>query len=160
VASDYEEGMLIGLLVGEGHFGGDGRQAQVTLRMHVRHEAMFRWIERTFPGGKLYGPYSHDGRNYFQWMARGAFLRDTLLPLLERRMSPEFDAHTYGRFDEMRSRYRASLRRDVPRPPSPSPTSPTTSPVSPSPAGIAEATGGSTTALDEIFGRLRRSQSP
>ena len=72
MASEYELGLLVGLLVGEGHFGGDGRQPQITLRMHVRHEAMFHWIERTFPGGKLYGPYHHDGRHYYQWMARGA----------------------------------------------------------------------------------------
>ena len=68
------------MLVGEGHFGGDGRQPQVTLRMHVRHEALFNWIERTFPGGKLYGPYNHDGRHYFQWMARGNYLREVLVP--------------------------------------------------------------------------------
>ncbi len=34
-----------GILVGEGHFGGDGRQPQVTLRMHVDHEALFRWLD-------------------------------------------------------------------------------------------------------------------
>src|SRR2546423_1884995 len=38
-------GYLIGVLAGEGHFGGDGRQPQVTLRMHVRHEKLFRWLE-------------------------------------------------------------------------------------------------------------------
>ena len=35
-----DEGIVVGLLVGQGHFGGDGRQPQVTLRMHVRHEAL------------------------------------------------------------------------------------------------------------------------
>lgn len=71
MATQFEIGYLVGLLVGEGHFGGDGRSPQVTLRMHVRHEAIFRWIERTFPGGRLYGPYDHGGRHYLQWMARG-----------------------------------------------------------------------------------------
>ena len=74
--TQFDVGFLVGLLVGEGHFGGDGRQAQVTLRMHVRHEAIFRWLERTFPGGRLYGPYHHGGRDYLQWMARGPYLRD------------------------------------------------------------------------------------
>ena len=92
MATDFEKGVLIGLLVGEGHFGGDGRQPQVTLRMHVRHEAIFHWLERTFPGGKLYGPYHHGGRDYFQWMARGSYLRDHLLPVLEEGLSPELDA--------------------------------------------------------------------
>ncbi|HVR09365.1 MAG TPA: hypothetical protein VMW75_15055, partial [Thermoanaerobaculia bacterium] len=54
--TDLEVGILVGLLVGEGHFGGDGRQPQLTLRMHTDHEVLFRWLQRTFPGGKLYGP--------------------------------------------------------------------------------------------------------
>jgi hypothetical protein len=103
--TDYEIGLLVGLLIGEGHFGGDGRQPQVTLRMHVRHEPLFRWLERTFPGGRLYGPYSHDGRNYYQWMARGRYLRDELIPLLAGRLAPDLDAHSFARFETMRRRY-------------------------------------------------------
>jgi hypothetical protein len=101
----FEEGLLLGLLVGEGHFGGDGRQPQVTLRMHVQHEALFRWLVSRFPGGKLYGPYDHGGRRYYQWMARGAFLRDELVPLLENRLTPEIDAHVFERFTAMCRRY-------------------------------------------------------
>ena len=81
--SEFDAGFLVGLLVGEGHFGGDGKQPHVTLRMHVRHSALFSWIERTFPGGRLYGPYTHDGRHYLQGMSRGAFLRDQLLPFID-----------------------------------------------------------------------------
>ena len=67
--TQFDIGFLAGLLVGEGHFGGDGRQAQVTLRMHVRHEAIFRWLERTFPGGRLYGPHHHAGETTFSgWL--------------------------------------------------------------------------------------------
>lgn len=113
-ASDLEVGLLVGLLVGEGHFGGDGRQPQVTLRMHVRHEAIFRWLERTYPGGKLYGPYNHSGREYFQWMARGPYLRDELLPLLDAHLSPDLDAHSYERFESMKSRYWRELGRPAP----------------------------------------------
>jgi hypothetical protein len=111
VVTEYEEGLLVGLLIGEGHFGGDGRQPQITLRMHVRHEAMFRWLERTFPGGKLYGPYHHDGRHYYQWMVRGTYLRDTLLPILERRISPAIDGHSYERIQGMRQQYAGRLNR-------------------------------------------------
>ena len=103
--TQFDLGLLVGLLVGEGHFGGDGRQAQVTLRMHIRHEAIFRWLERTFPGGRLYGPYHHGGRDYFQWMARGAFLRDHLVPLLDQWLSPDFDGHSFDRFQLMKARY-------------------------------------------------------
>ena len=102
----FSQGFLVGVLVGEGHFGGDGRQPQVTLRMHTDHEALFRWIETNFPGGKLYGPYHHGGRSYFQWMARGAFLRNELLPILNKHLTPELDRKSYDRFREMKRRYR------------------------------------------------------
>jgi hypothetical protein len=102
---DFELGVLIGLLVGEGHFGGDGRVPQVTLRMHTRHERMFRWLVERW-GGRLYGPYTHAGRSYYQWMARGDYLRDTLLPILERGMSPDLDGPSWERYTAMRERYR------------------------------------------------------
>jgi hypothetical protein len=116
--SEFETGLMVGLLIGEGHFGGDGRQPHVTLRMHVRHEALFRWIERNFPGGRLYGPYHHDGRDYFQWMARGRYLVDELLPLLLSRMSPTIDTHSYERLVAMQSRYADRLGRFAPAKPS------------------------------------------
>jgi len=91
--------------VGEGHFGGDGRVAQVTLRMHVRHERLFRWILERF-GGRLYGPYHHGGRHYYQWMARGTHLREVVVPLLDRALSPEMDAYAWSRYMTMKERYR------------------------------------------------------
>ncbi len=101
---EFSIGFLLGLLVGEGHFGGDGRQPQITLRMHTRHEQTFRWLERALPGSRLYGPYSHGGRNYYQWMARGPFLRNVLVPLIEQRID-RLDPHVAGRFLEMCKRY-------------------------------------------------------
>jgi hypothetical protein len=85
----FSTGFLIGLLVGEGHFGGDGQQPHITLRMHVRHEKVFRWLQATFPEGRLYGPYHHGGRHYFQIAAH----LDTL------------DDHAARRFREMCDRY-------------------------------------------------------
>lgn len=101
---EFDEGFLLGLLVGEGHFGGDGRQPHVTLRMHVRHERLFRWIDERFPGGRLYGPYHHGGRDYYQWMARGEYLRETLLPLLLARRE-WMDESVRARLDAMCERY-------------------------------------------------------
>ncbi len=101
--------MLVGLLIGEGHFGGDGRQPQITLRMHVRHAPLFNWIQETFPGGKLYGPYNHDGREYFQWMARGTFLRDVLVPLLDERLTARLDTKSAERYAQMKARYPGRL---------------------------------------------------
>src|SRR5436190_1870102 len=97
-------GYLLGLLAGEGHFGGDGRQPQVTLRMHVRHEKLFRWLQATFPESRLYGPYHHGGRDYYQWMARGAFLRETLVPLLAAHRGL-LDDYVAGRFQRMCASY-------------------------------------------------------
>ncbi len=105
---EFSLGFFLGLLVGEGHFGGDGKQPQITLRMHVRHEQTFRWIERTFPGGKLYGPYDHGGRRYFQWMARGPYLRDVIMPLVATRLA-HFDAHVRARVEHMCAVYRIPL---------------------------------------------------
>jgi len=101
----FEIGYLVGILAGEGHFGGDGRQPQITLRMHTDHEQLFRWIELHFPGGKLYGPYHHGGRSYFQWMARGEFLRLQLVPLLDSWLSEDLDEKTFRRYQEMKKSY-------------------------------------------------------
>lgn len=112
--SQYEEGVIVGLLVTQGSFGGDGRQPQVTLRMHVRHEALLRWLADRVERSKLYGPYEHGDRRYFQWMARGRALTDGLLPILEARMVPELDSHAYGRLRVMCDRYAEVIARSRP----------------------------------------------
>jgi hypothetical protein len=104
--TEFETGYLLGVLVGEGHFGGDGKQPQVSLRMHTDHENLFRWLETKLPGGRLYGPYDHGGRRYYQWMARGEFLRDSLIPLLDRVLTPDLDGKTFDRYRAMKERYR------------------------------------------------------
>jgi hypothetical protein len=38
-------------------------------------------------------------------MARGPYLRDHLLPILERRLSPDLDGPSFDRFGEMCRRY-------------------------------------------------------
>ncbi len=97
-------GYLLGVLAGEGHFGGDGKQPQVTLRMHVRHEALFQWLQASLPGGRLYGPYHHGGRDYYQWMCRGSYLRKVVAPLIGRHVD-RLDDHVAGRFLAMCARY-------------------------------------------------------
>jgi hypothetical protein len=103
--TDVERGLITGILIGEGHFGGDGKKPQITLRMHVRHEALFRWLERRFPRARLYGPYHHDGRHYYQWMARGAALAEDVLPVVESVLTDEVDMHVAARVRDMRERY-------------------------------------------------------
>jgi hypothetical protein len=103
--TDLERGLVAGLLIGEGHFGGDGRYPQVTLRMHVRHESLFRWLVDRFPRSRLYGPYDHGGRRYYQWMARGAVLAEDVMPVVEGVLTHELDSHVAERVATMRSRY-------------------------------------------------------
>ncbi|HWD66188.1 MAG TPA: hypothetical protein VG405_13550 [Solirubrobacteraceae bacterium] len=118
--SDFDRGLLIGLLVGEGSFGGDGKQPQVTLRMHTRHESLFRWLMERFPRTRLYGPYHHSGRSYYQWMARGRSLVEDVLPILEEELRSDIDGHAARRLAEMRDRYGAYIERErrlSPQPP-------------------------------------------
>lgn len=110
--SAFDEGFFVGILVGEGSFGGDGRQPQITLRMHTRHEALFRWLMERFPRTKLYGPYHHGGRSYYQWMARGRALVEDVLPVLEAHVRPELDAHAAGRLTKMTERYAREIARE------------------------------------------------
>jgi|SRR5579884_1719430 len=110
--TDFERGVFVGLLVGEGSFGGDGRQPQVTLRMHIRHEAIFRWLIERFPATRLYGPYHHGGRSYYQWMARGRALVRDVLPLLEDGILASLDDHARARYERMCERYAAFIDRE------------------------------------------------
>jgi len=109
--SDLDRGIFVGVLIGEGSFGGDGRQPQVTLRMHTRHEALFRWLEARFPRTKVYGPYHHGGRSYFQWMARGRALVEDVLPVIQGLVTPEVDGHAAARLQTMLDRYADYIAR-------------------------------------------------
>lgn len=111
--TEFERGVVVGVLIGEGSFGGDGKQPQVALRLHVRHEQLLRWLAACFPRSRLYGPYNHGGREYFQWMARGRALAVDLLPLLEQ--AATFDGHAEARLAEMRNRYGAFIEREQAR---------------------------------------------
>lgn len=109
--SEFDRGVLVGILIGEGSFGGDGKQPQITLRMHTRHEAIFRWLEAAFPRTKLYGPYHHGQRSYFQWMARGEALVEDVLPILEASLGPDLDGYAAARLDAMRTTYADYIAR-------------------------------------------------
>jgi len=109
--SAFERGVVVGVLIGEGSFGGDGKQPQITLRMHVRHEALFRWLIERFPRTRLYGPYGHGGRSYYQWMARGVALVEDVLPLLDECLHADLDGHAAARLAAMRERYAAYIAR-------------------------------------------------
>lgn len=104
----FELGLLVGVLVGEGSFGGDGRQPSVTVRMHTRHEALLRKLCDVVPGARLYGPYDHSGRRYFQWIVRGPALR-RLVGVLDDHLTPSLDGHAAERYQRMRRTYARAL---------------------------------------------------
>ena len=107
---DFERGVLLGVLLGQGSFGGDGKQPHVLLRMHVRHEALLRRMVEWLPRSRLYGPYDHGNRHYFQWVARGPALVEDLAPLLDAELTPDLDAHAWERYRAMRERYADAFR--------------------------------------------------
>jgi hypothetical protein len=110
--SEFEEGVVVGVLIAGASFGGDGKQPQVTIRMHTRHQALFDWLVARFPESRLYGPYHHGGRSYYQWMARGTTLVRDVLPMLEARLDAGLDGHAAERFMEMRERYAVYIARE------------------------------------------------
>ncbi len=109
--TDIERGLVAGILMSEGSFGGDGRQPHVILRKHVRHESLLRWLAARFPRSRLYGPYHHGERSYYQWVARGPALVEDVLPVLEQLVVPELDEHAAARLREMRERYAGYIAR-------------------------------------------------
>lgn len=114
--SEFDRGLVVGLLVTQGSFGGDGKQPQVTLRMHTRHEALFAWLMARFPETRLYGPYHHGGRSYYQWMARGRVLVRDVLPLLEDELHAGLDGYAAERLSTMLERYSGFIARERTRP--------------------------------------------
>ena len=102
---------MVGLLIGQASFGGDGKQPQITLRMHVRHESLFQWLMARFPRTRLYGPYHHGERSYYQWMARGRALVEDVLPLLEASITPDLDEPAVRRLTDMTHDYADYIAR-------------------------------------------------
>jgi hypothetical protein len=100
--SEFERGVVVGLMIGEAHFGGEGTTPACVIKMHVRHEPLLRWLHGLFPRSRLYGPYSYSGRHFFQWMLRGRAVED-LLALIEDDLN--LDPHTSSRVQRMRERH-------------------------------------------------------
>lgn len=57
--------------------------------MHTDHYNVFTWVTTRFRLGELYGPYEYDGRRFYRWIVRGAYLRQVFVPFLDRHLRPE-----------------------------------------------------------------------
>ena len=93
-----------------GLFGGDGKQPQITLRMHVRHEALFHWLVERFPGRSCTALPPRRPRVLPVDGARRGAGQD-VLPVLEAVLTPS-STGTPPRAREMRERYAGYIARD------------------------------------------------
>lgn len=103
--SDFDLGFFVGLLVGEGSFTGDGKRAQVALKMHINHRNVFDWLMQRFPASEFYGPYLHNGRHSYVWLARGRFLKQVIVPLLDQYLREEHSERVWLRYRGMKRKY-------------------------------------------------------
>jgi hypothetical protein len=82
--NDFEIGYIMGLVVGEGSFTGDRRQACLQVKMHERDPQPLRELQRLL-GGCVFGPYNHNDRQYYVYALRGRALARAI-PLLKDRL--------------------------------------------------------------------------
>ena len=82
--SDFDAGFICGLVTGEGSFTGDRKQAALAIKLHHADPEPLRFIQERL-GGRIYGPYCHQGRRYYFWRLVGKALY-AALPLFYERL--------------------------------------------------------------------------
>ena len=79
--TDIERGLVTGLLIGEGHFGGMEAAAD-----HAQDACQargdFHWLVERSARPSVW-PLSPRWTSYYQWMARGQVLAEDVLPVVE-----------------------------------------------------------------------------
>ena len=88
----------MGLVVGEGSFTADRQQPYLQVKMHARDPFPLRFLAERL-GGRVYGPYQHQGRNYFTWLLRGSDLR-AALPLFRDHLPESWKREQFERWTE------------------------------------------------------------
>lgn len=77
----FKVGYVMGLIVGEGCFTGDGESKWLAVKLHANDPLPIETLRMTL-GGRVYGPFFHGDRHYRVWMLRGLELRRAI-PILE-----------------------------------------------------------------------------
>lgn len=72
--TEYEKGFIVGLIVGEGCFGGDKQNPGVFIRLHADDPEPLNFVKERL-GGKIYGIYERQGRRFWDYILRGMELR-------------------------------------------------------------------------------------
>jgi len=71
--NEFDIGYVMGLVVGEGSFTGDRKQAALQVKMHERDPYPLFHLQRLL-GGRVFGPYDHGQRRYYVYSLRGVEL--------------------------------------------------------------------------------------
>jgi hypothetical protein len=104
-------GFGIGLIVGAGNFSGDRQQPALQIRMQRRDVAALELLRREL-GGRVFGPYAHEGRDTYLYLLRGPELRDAL-PVIEQNLP---DSWKRVQFEAWRAKYSDYFDRPRPSP--------------------------------------------
>lgn len=99
----------MGLLACAGSFTGDRQQPSVEVKLHRRDYDALEHLRHTL-GGRIFGPYTHGGRNACAYMLRGRALR-AALPLIEQHLPAGWKR---VQFEEWRTRYAGFFDRPEP----------------------------------------------
>lgn len=86
----------MGLVVGEGSFTADRQQPYLQVKLHARDPFPLRFLSDHL-GGRVYGPYQHQTRNYFIWLLRGAQLKSAL-PLFREHLPESWKREQFERW--------------------------------------------------------------
>jgi hypothetical protein len=86
----------MGLVVSEGSFTADRQQPYLQLKLHARDPFPLRFLSDRL-GGRVYGPYQHQGRNYFTWLLRGPALR-AAVPLFRSHLPESWKREQFERW--------------------------------------------------------------
>lgn len=105
----FDLGYAMGLIVGEGSFTGDTKQPSLEIRMHRRDLEPLENVQRLL-GGRIFGPYTHGGRNLYVYMLRGRQLKDAL-PILQEHLPQSWKRI---QFESWRAKYNEFLERPQP----------------------------------------------
>lgn len=76
-ASQFEQGYIIGLIVGGGSFTGDRPACWLQVKLHARDPEPLNLLKFHL-GGRIHGPYHHGGRHYLFYRLDGPALRAAL----------------------------------------------------------------------------------
>ena len=80
----FELGLSVGLIVGGGIFTSHRSNPALQIRAH-RHDAEVLDVLRRTLGGRVFGPYAHEGRHSYTYVLRGSDLR-AAVPVIDRHL--------------------------------------------------------------------------